>query len=614
MPLRDDLLNPIPGDNPSGVYVRHDTKLLLYDKIKEARRQDDALSQGDWEHERKLADFPLEKKLAEEALATKTKDLQLAAWLTEAQVNLEGYAGLLQGLNLCAGLIRDFWETLYPPIEDDDLELRSGPLDFLGSGLDFPLKSRPLAKAGYDWFQYKESRSVGYDDPSRSDKERKDREQKIAEGKLSAESFDKSFAETPKAFYFQGEKDLDGCLVALKSLDEICDEKFGSSGPAFGKLRTALEDVRHSVHALLEKKRETEPDPVEVVASADGTASVGATVAGGAAVAGAPGITISVLTSSEPADPREAIATVARVAALLRQQDPLNPAPYLMMRGLRWGELRGAKGISDGRLLEAPTTELRQHVKRLALAKKWKELLEAAENAMSLPCSRAWLDLQRLVVGACTALGEEYEPIAFAIRSELRALLQDIPELMDAVLLDDTPTANGETRAWLQQLGAHAAVSGASPTENAPAEGSDAAASSNGHGAAATSTWLDKTADAYALAQDTLKAGQPEKAFEIMRKEIARQRSGRGRFARTLQLVELCVAAGKETIAQPLLDDLAAKIEEHKLDDWEEKEMVAAALATVMRLSRKVLDDESEKRRLFERICRLDPVRALSAG
>ena len=610
MPLRDDLLNPIPGDNPSGVYVRHDTKLLLYDNIKEARRQDDALSQGDWEHERKLADYPLEKKLAEEALATRTKDLQLAVWLTEAQLNIEGYPGLLQGLNLCIGLVRDFWDTLYPPIEDDDLELRAGPLDFLGSSLEIPLKNRPLAKAGYDWFQYKDSRSVGYDDPSRTDKERKDREQKIADGKLSAELFDKSFAETPKAFYFQAEKDLDGCLVALKSLDEICDEKFGSSGPALGKLKNALEEVRHSVHALLEKKREMEPDPVEVTATGDGSVSAGSAVAG-AALAGTPGITISVLTSSEPADRREAIATVARVAALLRQQDPLNPAPYLMMRGLRWGELRGSKGISDGRLLEAPTTELRQHVKRLALGKKWKELLEAAENAMSLPCSRAWLDLQRLVVGACTALGDEYEPIASAIRSELRALLQDMPELIDAVLLDDTPAANGETRVWLQQLGSPA---GPSATENSPVEGSEAAVSSNGHGTATASTWLEKTADAYALAQDTLKAGQAEKAFEIMRKEIARQRSGRGRFERTLQLVELCVAAGKEAIAQPLLDDLAAKIEEHKLDDWEEKEMVAAALATVLRISRRVLDDEAEKRRLFDRICRLDPVRALSAG
>ncbi len=606
MPLRDDLLNPIPGDNPSGVYVRHDSKLLLYDKIKDARRQDDELAQGDWQTERKMADFPLAKKLAEEALATKTKDLQLAAWLTEAQLHIEGFAGLQQGLNLCAGLISNFWDTVYPPVEDGDLELRSGPLDFLGSGLDLALKSRPLTKAGYDWYKYKESRSVGYDDSSRSDKERKDREQKIADGKLSAEVFDKAFVETPKAFYWQAEKDLDGCLASLKTLDEVCDEKFGSDGPALGRLKTSIEEVRHSVHALLEKKRETEPDPVEVVAAADGGASE--TGVAGVAVSGAPGITISVLTSSEPADRRDAIATVAKVAALLRRQDPHNPAPYLMMRGLRWGELRGAKGISDAKLLEAPSTELRQHVKRLALAKKWSELLETAENAMSLPCSRAWLDLQRLVVGACTALGEEYEPIAAAIRSELKALLQDMPQLLDAVLLDDTPAANGETRSWLQQLGAPAAV--AAPAENPPA-GDGSVASTNGQGSA---SWLDKTADAYALAQDTLKAGQPEKAFEIMRKEIARQRSGRGRFERTMQLVELCVTAGKDTIAQPLLDDLSAAIEEHKLDNWEDNEMVAAALATIMRISRRVLDDESEKKRLFERICRLDPVRALSAG
>jgi len=607
MPLRDDLLTPIPGDNPSGVYVRHDTKLLLYDKIKEARRQDDELAQGDWQHERKLADYPLEAKLAQEALATKTKDLQLAAWLTEALLHTEGFGGLQQGLTLCIGLIRDFWDTLYPPIEDDDLELRAGPLEFLGTGLEIALKNRPLAKAGYDWFKYKESRAVGYDDPAKSDKERKAREQKIADGKLAPDVFDKSFVETPKAFYFQAEKDLDGCLAALKSLDEICDEKFGNSGPSLGKFKTALEEVRHSVHALLEKKRETEPDPVEAAPAADGVASVGGTAVPGVP-AGAPGITISVLTSSEPADRREAIATVARVAALLRQQDPHNPAPYLMMRGLRWGELRGGKGISDVRLLEAPTTELRQHVKRLALAKKWNELLETAENAMSLPCSRAWLDLQRLVVGACTALGEEYEPIAAAIRSELKALLSDMPQLLDAVLLDDTPAANGETRAWLQQLGAPPAAA----TGENPSATEAAAASTNG--SAPGSNWLDKTADAYALAQDTLKAGQPEKAFEIMRKEIARQRSGRGRFERTMQLVELCVTAGKDAIAQPLLDDLSAAIEEHKLDDWEDKEMVAAALATVMRISKKVQDDESEKRRLFERICRLDPVRALSAG
>jgi len=609
MPLREDLLTPIPGDNPSGVYLRHDSKLLIYDQIKEARRQDDGLEQGDWQTDRKVANYALEGKLAQEALATKTKDLQLAAWLTESLLQSENFAGLQQGLKLCTGLIRDFWDTLYPPIEDGDLELRAGPLDFLATGLEMPLKSRPLTKAGYDWLRYKESRGVGYEDQIKTDKERKARQQKIdEEKKLAPEVFDKAFVETPKAFYAQSEKDLDACLLALKELNELCDEKFGDSGPSLGKLKVALEEVRFTVHALLEKKRETEPDPVEPVPAGDGAA--GATAGAGPAgvASGGPGITISVLTSSEPADRREAIAAVARVAALLRQQDPTNPAPYLMMRGLRWGELRSAKGISDAKLLEAPTTELRQHVKRLALASKWKELLEVAENAMSLPCSRAWLDLQRLVVGACNGLGDEYAPIATAIRSELKALLLAIPELIDATLLDDTPAANGETRAWLQELGAseEPATSESAP----PAEG--AVAPSNGH--TPGSSWLQKPADTYALAKDALTAGQPEKAFEIMRKEIARQRSGRGRFQRTLQLVELCVSAGKDAIAQPLLEDLAAAIENHKLDEWEDKEMVAAALATIMRTSSRVQQDESEKQRLFERICRLDPVRALSAG
>ena len=81
-----------------------------------------------------------------------------------------------------------------------------------------------------------------------------------------------------------------------------------------------------------------------------------------------------------------------------------------------------------------------------------------------------------------------------------------------------------------------------------------------------------------------------------------------------MQLVQLCVEAGNDAIAQPLIDDLAAAIETHKLDDWEDNEMVAAALATVLRISKKVQENASERQKLFERICRLDPVKALSTG
>ena len=135
-------------------------------------------------------------------------------------------------------------------------------------------------------------------------------------------------------------------------------------------------------------------------------------------------ISIDGLAASEPADKREAVANIIAAAAVLRQRDPLSPSSYLMLRGMRWGELRAA---SDPMVLEAPPTEYRQQIKALAVAGKWSELLNTAETLMAMPCSRAWLDLQRFVVEACVALGEDYNAIAIAVRSELRTLLRDLP-------------------------------------------------------------------------------------------------------------------------------------------------------------------------------------------
>jgi type VI secretion system protein ImpA len=276
-----------------------------------------------------------------------------------------------------------------------------------------------------------------------------------------------------------------------------------------------------------------------------------------------------------------------------------------LLRGLRWGELRSASRLAESPLLEAPSTELRQQIKRLALAKRWAELLEAGEQAMAQSGSRAWLDLQRLSVAACKALGKEYLPVATAIQSELRALLNDLPDLLEATLLDDTPAANPETKAWLKGLSAEAPA--------IPTEGDEAATEARAHSNGAP-TWLATAVDAYALAQDALSAGQEEKAFAIMRAEVNRQRSGRRRFRRTMQMVELAIAAGKEGIAQPLLEDIAATIENHKLDAWEDPEQIASDLTKLMRYSKKIQGNAADKQKLFDRICRLDPVQALSVG
>lgn len=601
MPLPDDLLNPIDGPNPSGINLRYDP---VYDKIKEARREESQPPPGMSERDRKIADNPLVIKLATDALINKTKDLQLAAWLTEALLKRKGFEGLRDGLALCHGLVEKYWDTIYPEIEDGDAQSRGAPLGFVGTKLEIPLKLVPVVeKVRYSFLDYQQSREVVYEDQAKTDEAKKKRATFIKEGKLAPEAFDTAFEETPKKFYAQAEKDLDGCLQTLGLLKASCDPKFVDEGPSFGPLQSALEATRHLIHGFLQKKREKEPDPVEptpVEAGAEaGAGSAGESVTGPVRV----GVLITVETSSEPPDRLDAIRKIAEAAAFLRRREPKSPASYLMLRGLRWGELRAAVDKADPTQFEAPPTDLRKHLKRLALDKKWEELLEAAESAMALPCSRAWLDLQRMVVEACEALGSDYEAIVRAIRSELKALITDFPQLLDATLMDDTPAANVETRAWLKSLSQE-------PSPPSPSvEPSPARTASDGF-----SRWPGQPTDEYAAALQALREGQERKAFDILQRDIGRRRSGRERFRRKLQMVEMCASVNKGHIAQPILDDLMAAIETHKLDDWEDPGLVAGVLSTIMKLSQRIQADKAQQQKLFERICRLDPAQALGDG
>ena len=117
--------------------------------------------------------------------------------------------------------------------------------------------------------------------------------------------------------------------------------------------------------------------------------------------------------------------------------------------------------------------------------------------------------------------------------------------------------------------------------------------------------------DANALALEAMRAKEPQKAMAILQTEIERQLSGRGRFQRKLQLAQICVTAGKDAIAQPLLDDLAATVELHKLEEWEDRETVAGVLSFLVQHSKKIQADPKVKQVMFDRICRLDPVQAL---
>ena len=67
------------------------------------------------------------------------------------------------------------------------------------------------------------------------------------------------------------------------------------------------------------------------------------------------------------------------------------------------------------------------------------------------------------------------------------------------------------------------------------------------------------------------------------------------------------LATGNNEIGRPILQEIAEEIQQRQLEDWENTDLIAQPLALLYRC----LDEADEKRKLYARICRLDPSRAL---
>ncbi len=381
----------------------------------------------------------------------------------------------------------------------------------------------------------------------------------------------------------------------MTALGALCDEKFGDDAPSFVPLRTALEEVRRVANQILQKRPgraappaepetqyEPEPPPLPVFADAVQDAPP-------------PPPVKKTSVGLDPADLDDVTLRLQAVAKFLRARDAYSPAPYLLLRGYRWGELRGYGDPPDTAMLVPPPTEIRQTMKRLSGEGNWSELIEAAETAMAQPYGRAWLDLQRHVVNAAEQSG--YANVAAAIRSEVRALLADLPRLPDWEFSDETAVASGETHAWLKDLAAPA------PPELPPASIFEEPPPVE-----------QAPPDPFTLALDAARSGRANEAIQMLSGEIPRQQSGRGRFQRKLQLAQICMMSGHETLAQPIPEELAQSIDQHQLDEWESREVVAQPLAMLYKCLAKLQGDESVKQKIYARISRLDPIQALEVG
>ena len=448
MPLRDDLLTPIAGENPSGPDLYYDP---VFEQIKEARREDtDDLPSGGWDlANKKKADFRTANKLSGETVAKRSKDIRLTGWYIESSIRMDGFSVLAPSIELLRQMQETFWDTLYPLMEDGgDLEFRAMSVDAATRLIADSVRKLPLTKNGLNYEVYKDSRVVGYEKDATTDDKMASRQDAMNRGRVTAEEFDQAFASTPKALYTEADAALTETLAGVEALDSYQREAYGTDYyPSLDKLQNTLETVHGAVKTLLNEKRKTEPDPVAPREPGEGGEGEGTE---GGAEAGTSGFSLQIPRMAAPGELGAAYGSVVASAEYFFNADSQSPVPYLICAGLRLGETLAQGQSPQPGFAVGPTPEIRFALRSLAMQGSWAELLRASLPILASECARAWLDLHRYIWRAAQETGSE--ALSTAVVVTMRNMLAVQPELRYWVLEDDTGAANPETQRWLDSV------------------------------------------------------------------------------------------------------------------------------------------------------------------
>lgn len=328
----EPLLKPISEASPSGEWLKFDP---LYDQIKEARKEDENTGdQGVWETKQKKADWPAVRRLCSDALKKQTKDLWIGVWLLEAWTALESYDGLKAGLDLLNRLCADFWDTVYPEIEDDDVEYRVSPIVWLGDKYVVKLKSMPLTSprsGGAVLTILDRENALEFDKKVR--KEPSIAQETDMSTQMTIEKFSQSERETSDEYYIDLKEKISIVIESTSALETELDSRCGNDAPSLRTFRKIMEDALSFVNNTLKRRGlsdDGENDEDEADADSPDVATINITNVA----------TSGVLTGGGIVQSREAAYDQIRKATTyLKQIEPHSPAPYLIERALKWGNM-----------------------------------------------------------------------------------------------------------------------------------------------------------------------------------------------------------------------------------------------------------------------------------
>ena len=328
------LLQPISEAAPCGQDLSFSS---AFDQIAEMRREDDpTLEQGEWVTSLKVADWSGVVQACRQLLQEQTKDLRVAAWMTEGLALTQGLTGLAAGIDLSASLCERYWTHLHPLPDGHDQEERIGTLTWQLQRIAALVDVLPVVRnrAGQthalrDWQHARQpqpSAPQGYGQPEpQADLQRP-----------TLEQLQRVARDTPSAYWQTNLQALRDAVSALARWQTVVDAQLGADGPAFvrtrDKLTGALDEVQRLARdaGMLGDARPATDLAGSVANLPDGQA----TEAHSASVT--PG---AHRPAGAPQTRQQALQQLREVADFFRRTEPHSPVAYLADKAVKWGQM-----------------------------------------------------------------------------------------------------------------------------------------------------------------------------------------------------------------------------------------------------------------------------------
>ncbi len=331
------LLSPIEGDNPCGSDLR-ETSSPDYQTLKDARRTIAGLARArkfDSDANGEInSHWQTIFKLAPTVIKAQAKDIEVAAWLTEAAVKLHGYKGLKEALSLNKALIDHFWDDIYPMPDEDGIETRVYPLTGLngedGSGtLILPLKNVELSEDYDQPFTFNLYLRCQEADRITDPEAKQQRSDDIG---MTLQDINNQVSASSNQFYLSIIEDLEESLDSFNSMTEALDEKCGlTDAPPSSAIKKTLEGVLDALKSLTKDKLAVATEGPNEAPEASSTTNTSA--------ATTQDMQHATLATGPISSRSDALNQLLHVANYFRQTEPHSPLCGALERVVKWGNL-----------------------------------------------------------------------------------------------------------------------------------------------------------------------------------------------------------------------------------------------------------------------------------